>query len=65
MSETTATQVSDKFSGSGVACSARGVQWVVLLFVLGTIVLPDCCLNGRHRVGNGMDAFASICHARP
>jgi len=64
MSETAAAHLRVKFSGSGLAWRARGVQWVVLLFVFGTIVLPDCCLNGRHRVGDGMDAFASICHAR-
>jgi hypothetical protein len=60
MSETTTTHSRVK-----LARRARGVQWLVLLFALGTIVLPDCCLNGRHRVGDGMDAFAAICHARP
>jgi hypothetical protein len=59
MSETTAAHLRVKSS------PARGVQWVVLLFALGAIVLPDCCLNGRHRMGDGMGAFAAICHARP
>jgi hypothetical protein len=64
MSDTTAARLRPKISGNGLACPVRGIHWVVLLLMLGTIVLPDCCLNGRHRVGDGMDVFASICHAR-
>jgi hypothetical protein len=26
------------------------------------LALPDCCLNGRHVAGSGMDAFAFVCH---
>jgi hypothetical protein len=26
------------------------------------VAAPDCCLNGRHVVGSGMDAFAFVCH---
>lgn len=27
------------------------------------LALPDCCINGRHAFGFGMDALAPICHA--
>lgn len=44
------------------------VSWlprVLALFVVfAGIVLPDCCLNGSHRHGSGMDAFAAVCRAR-
>ena len=26
--------------------------------------LPDCCLNGAHVMGSGMEAFGQICRAR-
>ena len=65
MSDTTAAPVPVKLSGSAPAWLARGLHWLVFFFALGVIALPDCCLNGRHRIGDGMDAFASICHARP
>jgi hypothetical protein len=34
---------------------------LVAAFVI--LALPDCCLNGRHAAGFGMDAFAFVCHA--
>jgi hypothetical protein len=35
-----------------------------LLLALTAIALPDCCLNGSHSFGRGMDGFGVICHAR-
>ena len=35
-----------------------------LLLLLTGIALPDCCLNGSHSVGRGMDSFGAICHSR-
>jgi hypothetical protein len=32
---------------------------LVAAFVI--LALPDCCLNGRHVSGFGMDAFAFVC----
>ena len=37
---------------------------VAFALALALSVLPDCCLNGSHTYGLGMDAFASICHAQ-
>lgn len=39
-------------------------QWLAMLVVLTGIALPDCCLNGRHMFGAGMDSFGAICRAR-
>jgi hypothetical protein len=39
-------------------------HWLALLFVLAGIALPDCCLNGRHAFGAGMDVFDAICRAQ-
>lgn len=33
-----------------------------LMAAFAILALPDCCLNGRHVAGSGMDAFAFICH---
>ena len=37
---------------------------VAFALALALSLLPDCCLNGSHAYGLGMDAFASICHAQ-
>ena len=37
--------------------------WVVLALAVAALILPDCCLNGRHAFGGGMDAFGPICRA--
>ena len=37
--------------------------WTALALAFAALVLPDCCLNGRHAAGFGMEAFAPICHA--
>jgi hypothetical protein len=41
----------------------RGAIWFGLALALVALVAPDCCLNGRHAFGRGMDAFGTICHA--
>lgn len=41
------------------------IHWLALLFVLAGIALPDCCLNGHHMFGAGMDSFGPICRAQP
>ena len=48
-------------------CVARAKKPAVvaaLALALALSVLPDCCLNGSHAYGFGMDTFASVCHAR-
>ena len=42
----------------------RPAVGVAIALALALSVLPDCCLNGSHAYGFGMDALASICHAR-
>jgi hypothetical protein len=37
--------------------------WAVLALALAALVVPDCCLNGRHAFGAGMDAFGPICRS--
>jgi hypothetical protein len=46
------------------ARAKRPLVGVAIALALALSVLPDCCLNGSHAYGFGMDAFASICHAR-
>ena len=48
----------------GLAFLAPSAHWLALLVVLAGIALPDCCLNGRHMFGAGMDSFGPICRAR-
>jgi len=43
----------------------RSAHWRALLLILVGIGLPECCLNGSHRFGSGMDIFGPICMARP
>jgi hypothetical protein len=33
-----------------------------LVAAFAILALPDCCLNGRHVAGVGMDALAFACH---
>ena len=47
-----------------LAFPAPSAHWLALLVVLAGIALPDCCLNGRHIFGVGMDSFGPICRAR-
>ncbi len=42
----------------------RPAVGIAIALALALSVLPDCCLNGSHAYGFGMDAFASICHAQ-
>lgn len=41
----------------------RPAIWSALAVAFVMLSLPDCCLNGHHRSGFGMDGFAFICHA--
>lgn len=41
----------------------RAAVWFAFAFALAALVLPDCCLNGRHVFGAGMEAFGPICRA--
>jgi hypothetical protein len=52
------------FCTLGLRAQARRLPAVsVALFAAFAILaLPDCCLNGRHVAGSGMDAFAFVCH---
>jgi hypothetical protein len=45
--------------------SFRFAHWTAFALTFAVLTLPDCCLNGRHRAGLGMDAFAFVCHAAP
>jgi hypothetical protein len=42
--------------------SRRPAVWAALVAAFAILALPDCCLNGRHVAGSGMDAFAFVCH---
>ena len=42
---------------------SRWIALGALLIALGVLLTPDCCLNGRHAQGFGMDYFGPICHA--
>jgi hypothetical protein len=39
-------------------------RWLALFLFLAGIALPDCCLNGSHWIGSGMESFGAICRAR-
>jgi hypothetical protein len=41
----------------------RAALWTAITLMLGALFLPDCCLDGRHSVGFGMEAFGPICAA--
>ncbi len=41
----------------------RATMWTALGLALAALVLPDCCLNGSHGAGFGMEIYAPICHA--
>lgn len=49
---------------AGQRFSAPSAQWLAMLVMVAGIALPDCCLNGRHMFGAGMDSFGPICRAR-
>jgi hypothetical protein len=41
----------------------RGAIWFALVVAFALLFLPDCCLNGRHAFGAGMDAFGPVCRS--
>ena len=41
----------------------RGAIWFGLVLAFAALVLPDCCLNGRHAFGAGMNALGPICRS--
>ena len=50
-------------SRTRVRSAPRFEIWVALGLAFAALTLPNCCLNGRHAVGIGMDTFAPICRA--
>jgi hypothetical protein len=46
------------------AAHPPNARWLALLLMLAAIGLPECCLNGSHGIGWGMENFGSICRAR-
>ncbi len=43
--------------------SSRIRSAALAFVVFCAVALPDCCLNGSHRFGAGMDSFGAICRA--
>jgi hypothetical protein len=43
---------------------APRARWLALFLFLAGIALPDCCLNGSHAFGSGMQTFGAICRAK-
>ncbi len=41
----------------------RPALWAALTLAFAFLVLPDCCLNGHHAYGFGMDELGAICRA--
>ena len=41
----------------------RAALLVALAAAFAALLLPDCCLNGRHASGFGMELYGQICHA--
>ncbi len=41
----------------------RGAVWISLIVAFAALVLPNCCVNGRHAFGAATDAFMPICRA--
>ena len=41
----------------------RGAIWFTLALAFAALVLPDCCLTGRHAFGAGMNALGPICRS--
>jgi hypothetical protein len=41
----------------------RVERWLALVIVVAGMALPDCCLNGHHLLGAGMESFGPICRA--
>ena len=46
------------------APNVPGLRWLALIVLITGIGLPDCCLNGSHAFGAGMDGFGAICRPR-
>ena len=47
-----------------LASNMRGGRWLALFLLLVGVGLPDCCLNGSHAFGAGMDFYSAICHSK-
>jgi hypothetical protein len=45
-----------------VAASSLAV-WTALALAFAALLVPDCCLNGHHAAGFGMELFGPIRHA--
>jgi hypothetical protein len=46
-----------------VVTTPRGAIWFALALTFALLVLPDCCLDGHHAFGAGMDARGPICRS--
>ena len=46
-----------------LAAPPRAALLLALAAAFAALVLPDCCLNGSHAAGFGMDIYGAICHA--
>jgi hypothetical protein len=63
------TQIAYSTSGSEPLPSSSRIgrvfrlRWTAVVVILAGMALPDCCLNGRHALGPGMEIFGSICRA--
>jgi hypothetical protein len=50
-------------SSPSLIAAPRAALWTAIALMLGALFLPDCCLDGRHAAGFGMEAFGPICAA--
>jgi hypothetical protein len=41
----------------------RGAVWFALVLAFAALAVPDCCLNGRHTFGAGMNTLGRICRS--
>jgi hypothetical protein len=58
----TALTLAAPLSWSRVAPSNLAA-WTALALTFAALLAPDCCLNGRHAAGFGMELLGPICHA--
>ena len=47
-----------------ISSPSQGARWLAVFILLAGVALPDCCLNGSHGFGAGMETWGAICRAR-